>query len=320
MIFIIIIIILFCFASRFPTPCVSYSWHYRRYPAETLYDIVHPFLSMLGLFETLRPKSFTSILILTSSFLLSATITNSGIDMQASAHQTYDFGNITLTAGWEIEPPLVDQLNSVEVNITKNGSEGNGTPVRNAFSELDPSIKSGGLTKTLDFEPQEESAGLYRAQIFPTQIGSYSLLLIGKIEDQPLNSEIQIEDVEDITKYAFPLQQGEEGSILSSESSGASLPQRQSANLLDSNSQHQLQQLSPLISDLTQQINATGDRATRAQNASQETSKSLEQIRGSVDKAYAFAMISVGIGTAGILIGAFALSKIGQRPTSSTSK
>ena len=78
----------------------------------------------------------------------------------------------------------------------------------------------------MDFEPQEESAGLYRAQIFPTQIGSYSLLLIGKIEDQPLNSEIQIEDVEDITKYAFPLQQGEEGSILSSESSGASLPQK----------------------------------------------------------------------------------------------
>ena len=39
------------------------------------------------------------------------------------------------------------------------------------------------------------------------------MLLIGKIEDQPLNSEIQIEDVEDITKYAFPLQQGEEGSI-----------------------------------------------------------------------------------------------------------
>jgi len=143
------------------------------------------------------------------------------------------------------------------------------------------------------------------------------LLLIGKIEDQPLNSEIQIEDVEDITKYAFPLQQGQEGSILSSESSGAPEPQRQSANLLDTNSQSQ--QLSPLISDLTQQINATGDRATRAQNASQETSDSLEQLRGSVDKAYVFAMISVGIGTAGILIGAFALSKKGQRQTSSRS-
>lgn len=274
---------------------------------------------MLGLFETLHPKSFLSILLLTSSYLLSATITSSGIDMQAFAHQTYDFGNITITAGWEIEPPLVDQLNSVEVNITKNGSEGSSTPVRNAFSELDASIKSGGLTKTLDFEPQEESAGLYRAQILPTQVGSYSLLLIGKIEDQPLNSELQIEDVEDITKYAFPLQQGQEGSILSSESSGAPVPQRESANTLDSSVERQLLQLSPLISDLTQQINATGDRATRAQNASQETSDSLEQLRGSVDKAYVFAMISVGIGTAGILIGAFALSKKGQRRTSSTS-
>jgi hypothetical protein len=274
---------------------------------------------MLGLFETLHPKSFLLILLLSSSFLLSATIISSGIDMQAFAHQTYNFGNISVTAGWEIEPPLVDQLNSVEVNITKNGSEGSSTPVRNAFSELDASIKSGGLTKTLDFEPQEESAGLYRAQIFPIQVGSYSLLLIGKIEDQPLNSELQIEDVEDIAKYAFPLQQGQEGSILSSESSGAPVPQRQSANSLDSNSQSQLQQLSPLISDLTQQINATSDRATRAQNASQEISESLEQLRGSVDKAYVFAMISVGIGTAGILIGAFALSKKGQRPTSSKS-
>jgi hypothetical protein len=281
--------------------------------------MVHHFLSMLGLFETPNPKLFITILLLTSSFLLFGAIANSGNDMQAFAHQTYDFGNITLTAGWEIEPPLVDQLNAVEVNITKNGSEDMSTPVRNAFSELDASMKSGGLTKTLDFEPQEESAGLYRAQMLPTQVGSYSMLIIGKIEDQPLNSEIQIEDVEDITKYAFPLQQGQEGSILSSESLGASVPQRQSANTLDSNSQSQLQQLSPLISDLTQQINATGDRATRAQNASQETSESLEQIRGSVDKAYVFAMISVGIGTAGILIGAFALSKKGQRTTSSTS-
>jgi hypothetical protein len=259
-----------------------------------------------------------SILLLTSSFLLFATITDTGVDMQVSAHQTYDFGNITLTAGWEIEPPLVDQLNSVEVNITKNGSEGSNTPVRNAFSELDASIKSGGLTKTLNFEPQEESAGLYRAQIFPTQVGSYSLLLIGKIEDQSLNSEIQIEDVEDIAKYAFPIQQGQEGSILSSKSSGSPVPQRPSANILDTNAQ--LRQLSPLISDLTQQINATDGRATRAQNASQETSDSLEQLRGSIDKAYVFAMISVGIGTAGILIGAFALSKKGQRPTSNTSK
>lgn len=239
--------------------------------------------------------------------------------MQAFAHQTYDFGNITLTAGWEIEPPLVDQLNAVEVNITKNESEDSSTPVRNAFSELDASIKSGGLTKTLDFEPQEESAGLYRAQILPTQVGSYSLLLVGKIEDQPLNSEIQIEDVEDITKYAFPLQQGQEGTFSPSEPSGSPVPQRQSADLLDSSLERQLLQLSPLISDLTQQINATGDRATRAQNASQETSDSLEQLRGSVDKAYVFAMISVGIGTAGILIGAFALSKKGRGPTSSTS-
>lgn len=266
---------------------------------------------MLELFEMRLPRSFMSMPCLTGAFLLTAAIAISGNDMQAFAHQTYNFGNVTFMAGWQIEPPLVDQINSVEVNITKNGSEGSSTPVRNAFSELDASIKSGGLTKTLDFEPQEESAGLYRAQILPTQIGSFSLLLIGKIGDQPINSEIQIEDVEDITKFAFPLQPSQAGSILSSESSGASVSQRQSANVLDSTSQPQLEQLSPLISDLTQQINATGDRATRAERASHETADSLAQLRDSVDRAYVFAMISVGIGTAGIVIGAFALSKKG---------
>jgi hypothetical protein len=92
---------------------------------------------------------------------------------KAFAHITFSFRNISVVPGWEVDPPLVDQLNSIEINIIRNEAGGDTVPVRNAFSELYASIKSGGPTKTLDFELQEESAGLYRAKILPTQIITY---------------------------------------------------------------------------------------------------------------------------------------------------
>src|SRR5918998_5378884 len=153
----------------------------------------------------------TALLLVVGATICSICITD------AFAHETYTLGNFSITPGWEVEPPLVNQLNSIEINITRNEAQGNSVEVRNAFSELDGSIKSGGVTKSLDFEPQEESAGLYGAAILPTQVGSYSLVLIGSIDGQTINSELSIEDVEDTAKFAFPLaeSQGQERSTAS---------------------------------------------------------------------------------------------------------
>jgi hypothetical protein len=222
----------------------------------------------------------------------------------AFAHETFTFGNISITPGWGVEPPLVNQLNSIEINITQNEANGNSVAVRNAFSELDASIKSGGVTKSLDFEPQEESAGLYRAAILPTQVGSYSLVLIGSIDSQAINSELSIEDVEDTAKFAFPIaerQSSSDSSMLSSSrgQEGSSASQSGSS----------MMQLSPLLSDLTRQINSSGDAAIRAETIAEETRQSLEQLGDSVDRAYVFGMVSVGIGISGIIIGAYALTR-----------
>jgi hypothetical protein len=226
----------------------------------------------------------------------------------AFAHETFTFGNFSITPGWEVEPPLVNQLNSIEINITQNEADGNSIAVRNAFSQLDASIKSGGVTKSLDFEPQEESAGLYRAAILPTQVGSYSLVLIGSIDGQAISSELAIEDVEDTAKFAFPLaeSQGSSGSSMVSASrgqEGSSTSQPGSSMML----------LSPLLSDLAMQVNSSGDAAIRAETIAEETRKSLEQLGDSVDRAYVFGMVSVGIGISGIIIGAYALTRSQDR-------
>lgn len=248
---------------------------------------------MIKWFESRSTGSRVFTLYFTAAFLLvvGATICSICIT-DAFAHETFILGNFSITPGWEVEPPLVDQLNSIEINITRNVAEGDSVAVRNAFSELDASIKSGGVTKSLDFEPQEEFAGLYRAAILPTQVGGYSLVLIGSIDGQTINSELSIEDVEDTAKFAFPL----------AESQGQ---ERSTASQVGSS----MMQLSPLLSDLARQINSSGDAATRAQTIAEETRQSLEQLGDSVDRAYVFGMVSVGIGISGIIIGAYALTR-----------
>jgi hypothetical protein len=260
---------------------------------------------MVKWFESLFIQSHVFTLNLTIAFLLIVGITICSIYItDAFAHETVILGNFSITPGWDVEPPLVNQLNSIEINITRNEAEGNSVAVRNAFSELDASIKSGGLTKSLDFEPQEESAGLYSAAILPTQVGSYSLVLIGSIDGQTINSELSIEDVEDTAKFAFPFAESQ-GSSGSSVLSAARGQEGSSASQAGSS----MVQLSPLLSDLTRQINSSGDAAVRAETIAEETRQSLEQLGDSVDRAYVFGMVSVGIGISGIIIGAYALTR-----------
>jgi hypothetical protein len=263
-------------------------------------------------------KSSVSTLYLTTAFMLIVVVAICSIYIaQAYAHETFSFGNLSITPGWEVEPPLINQLNSIEINITRNEAEGNSVAVRNAFSNLDSSIKSGGLTKPLDFEPQEESAGLYRAIILPTQVGSYSIVLIGGIDSQTINSELRIEDVDDTAKLAFPLLESEGSSAAPG---GPGLEETSASQPGSSMMQVRSQQLSPLLSDLTRQINSSADTAIRAEKTSEKTRNALEHLEGSVERAYVFGIVSMGTGISGIIIGAFALTRNWDRPGKSRKK
>jgi hypothetical protein len=270
-------------------------------------------------------KSSVSTLYLTTAFTLLlfyvVVVTICSIYIaQAFAHETFSFGNLSITPGWEVEPPLINQLNSIVINITRNEGEGNSVAVRNAFSNLDASIKSGGLTKPLDFEPQEESAGLYRAMILPAQVGSYSILLIGSIASLAINSELRIEDVDDTAKLAFPLLESEGSSGLSALPGDPGLKETSASQPGLSMMQVQSQQLSPLLSDLTRQINSSADTVMRAEKTSEETRNALEHLEVSVGRAYVFGIVSMGIGISGIIIGAFALTRNWDPPGKSRRK
>jgi hypothetical protein len=134
---------------------------------------------------------FTSLLLLSVFAFLIHTI---------YGHTQIQVGNYTIEAGWENEPPLLNNLNNVLVSISENDN-----PVRNAMTDLSVSINYGGLDKKLDFIPSEESPGIYLADIIPSQLGSYSVNLTRTIGTQNINNTIPIEDIEDTKKLTFPL-------------------------------------------------------------------------------------------------------------------
>ena len=123
-----------------------------------------------------------------------------------SAHVSTQYGNISLESGWNEEPTLVDEINLIVVGVTRESEdeEGSSTPVRNALADMNIMIKHGGITESLDFVPSEEEAGWYEAEILPTRIGSYSLVLNGTVQDQPISDEIEIEDVESKQGISYP--------------------------------------------------------------------------------------------------------------------
>src|SRR5215216_5395101 len=209
----------------------------------------------------------------------------------ALAHEEADFGDIKVVAGWVNEPPLANQLNGIILMVSQVS---NGQPVNNAPAQLDVTLQKGADNMPLNFQPTEE-AGSYTATILPTQPGQYAVVMQGAVAGQAINGLIQIEDVEDTARFAFPPVASTDGS--SSISSSNQIPE----GLID--------QLQMGIADLTAQVEQSNVTATQANNLTQSITESIGELHTSADRAYLFSLIGVGVGTAGIAIGVAALSR-----------
>ncbi|HXV46535.1 MAG TPA: hypothetical protein VD736_07680 [Nitrososphaera sp.] len=198
------------------------------------------------------------------------------IPCPALAHEEVEYGDIRISAGWLQEPPLVGQLNEVVLEVTRVSDD---QPITNALAQMDISIKKGAPTKSLDYEPQEEP-GVYAAEILPTQTGQYVVVLKGTIAGQAIDDQIQIEDVEDTARFAFP---AESGGI----------------------SDEAIRQLQTVITDLTEQVDEANIAAQEAKDAAQ----SATELKNTVDSAFLFGMIGIGVGVAGIAIGVAAMRR-----------
>lgn len=208
------------------------------------------------------------------------------------AHVSNTYGNITVQTGWDQEPPLVDEINHIIVGVTREpGNEGGtSTPVRNALADMNIQIKYGGVTKTLDFVPSEEQAGWYDAEILPTRIGSYSLALNGTVDNQAISDGVDIEDVESKERISFP-------AAASSSSSGGG---PSNVNLVSG-------QISNILNQITNDVNNIREDIKTLADSNSNIEQGVSDVKDIADRSYMLAVTAIGVGAAGILIGAAAL-------------
>lgn len=201
---------------------------------------------------------------------------------RALAHEEIEQGDVRIVGGWTNEPPYVNQINGIELNITRIS---NGQPINNAFAQVDVSMRKGGETKPLEFQPTEE-AGLYVAEILPTQTGQYAIAFQGTIAGAAFNGQLEIEDVGNTRLLEFP-------------------PASSSGGVSD----EVLEQLQTVITDLTAQVDQATTASEEAQQAAQAATESAAEQKVAADRAYLFGMVGVGVGVAGIIIGVVALTR-----------
>jgi hypothetical protein len=201
---------------------------------------------------------------------------------RALAHEEIEQGDVRIVGGWTVEPPYVNQVNGIELNLTRIS---NGQPINNALAQVDVSMRKGGETKPLEFQPTEE-AGHYVAEILPTQTGQYAIAFQGTIAGAAFNGQIEIEDVGNTRLLEFP-------------------PASSSGGVSD----EVLEQLQTVITDLTAQVDQATTASEEARGAAQAATNSAGELKLAADRAYIFGMVGVGAGVAGIAIGVIALSR-----------
>ncbi|MEM2140299.1 MAG: hypothetical protein QXJ74_01235 [Nitrososphaera sp.] len=201
----------------------------------------------------------------------------------AFAHNEAEVGDIRIVGGWGIEPPLIGQLNTIVIQVT---SISTGDPVTNAFANANVVVKKGGVQKALELTPAEE-AGWYEAEIIPTQLGQYAIAFSGRIGTQQVNTQIELEDVEDTKRLNFP-----EGG-----DSNQGIPE----DFVD--------QMRQVITGLTVQVENANTSAQNASDAAASAAQSAGETRSAADRAYLVGLVGIGVGVAGIAIAAVALSK-----------
>jgi hypothetical protein len=237
----------------------------------------------------IKMKFIVMALMFAVLFLITLFISNT--DVPVYAHISETFGNFTVEVGWSEEPPLVGEINNVIVKVNK-GTESSYNPVRNALAGMYILVKYGGVTKTLDFEPSELSAGLYEAKMIPTRLGSYSLVLNGTIQEQSIvNAEIPLDDVEGKQKLSFP-------------DSGDSIERTTNTPASSIGAE-----VETILSQLTNGIDVTkGDIDTLDKNYA-NMQKSFQDLKNTADRTYMIAITGMGVGVAGIVIAAVGFSR-----------
>jgi hypothetical protein len=227
----------------------------------------------------------TKIILVIGSFLLSLLVLTTHLDV-SFAHISKTFGNTTVEAGWLNEPPLVSDLNSITLQVSK-GVGGNQTPVLNALSNLSSSLKFGTITKQLDFQPSPTTDGAYEAKIIPTRVGPLSILLQGDIKGQKVDGEFEIEDVESKGTLSFP-----------------------DSSIDTTNTNNMNEQVQNVMSKLSNDVQNSRDNLNISQQKMTDIQESFTGLQKNLNSLYLIVITALGIGIAGIAMAAYLFNKI----------
>jgi hypothetical protein len=231
------------------------------------------------------------------AIVLTLSVTTLGIALispfqKALAHISNNYGNVTILVGWDQEPPLVNEINNVVIGVTRDLANGSSMPVRNALADINIMVKYGGVTKSLDFVPSQGQEGWYEAKIRPTRIGSYSVVLNGTVQNQPISDEVQIEDVESTEKISFP--EATDSGV------GGSTNGAPNTNPLNG-------QISNILNQITNDVNNIRNDIETLAESNSNIQEGIQNVKDIADRSYLLAVTAIGVGTAGILIAAAAL-------------
>ncbi|MDE1769629.1 MAG: hypothetical protein KGI28_03610 [Thaumarchaeota archaeon] len=206
----------------------------------------------------------------------------------AEAHITKIFGNYLVEVGWDNEPVYTGLVNAAQVTI-KKGSGDSAKPVINALKDVQISLKYGSVTKPLDFLPSSTVDGQYHAPLIPTRVGTYSLVFKGTIENQIIDTEIQLDDVASVDALNFP------------PSTGSSAD---NANV---------GQVGTVLNQLTNDIEEAKNNADAAAKSVSNVAQSFQEVKDTTDRLYMISMTGIGIGIAGIVIAVISITRNKQQ-------
>jgi hypothetical protein len=214
----------------------------------------------------------------------------------AYAHLTKKFGNFSVTVGWSNEPALVGELNNAIVQVNQTSGKTT-TGVINALANMNILAKYGGVTKSIDFVPSEQTDGLYDGKIIPTRVGSYSLVINGTLQGQKINTEIPLDEVQGKQQISFPDSTGSSDVAGGGAATGAA-----SSNNIGP-------QLQGIVSQLSNDIDSTKNSIDTMAKNNADTQKSIQDLKNATDRTYIIGMVGIGAGVAGIVIASISLSR-----------
>ncbi len=155
-------------------------------------------------FQTSRTNNFGGIGIaaITTGLLFMTLFVGTAIP--ASAHTTVHVENISIDAGWGIEPPIVGIRNDFVFKVTTPGeTEGSYKGMASAFKNLEVTVMYGGAIKKMDIN-SDPRPGYYFSPVIPTKTGTIIIDVKGEIDGIIVDVQIPIEDVESTSILDFP--------------------------------------------------------------------------------------------------------------------